>query len=203
MAKKSREDIMYEQAFGDIPDDQLGRIAYILGKKATNQKMNDDIQKTAKKIKRIKTHKVEFTMWKILKPSARPRANTRGGYVHMYVPRAAENGAWFENFARENNLPHINTPCKVTVDHYEKTPSSLNIKGKVLAELGLIRPVRRTGDIDNVLKALLDSAQHEMLSDDCLVYETHVNLYYSIKPHVHVVFDCLDKDPFDVLKEAK
>ena len=38
-----REDILYEQQFGMIPDNQLDRIAYILGKKSNNEKFNKAI----------------------------------------------------------------------------------------------------------------------------------------------------------------
>lgn len=181
-----REDILYEQQFGMIPDNQLDRIAYILGKKSNNEKFNKAIAIEAKKIKRIKKKKIEFTMWKIIKPSARPRANTSRGYVHMYVPHAKENGDWFEEFTKENNLPFIDTPCELNMTIYEKTPSSFNIKNKVLAELGLIRPWKRTGDFDNYAKGIADCIQHGMLADDCLVVSSKQELYYSIKPHAKI-----------------
>ena len=194
-----REDILYEQEFGNIPNDQLGRIAYIIGKKADNKKFNDMIAKEAKKIKRIKSTKVEFTMWKIVKPSARPRANSRGGYIRMYVPHAKENGDWFQDYAKENNLPYIDTPCTLNIKIYEKTPSSFNIKNKVLAELGLIRPWKRTGDFDNYAKAVADAIQHGMLADDCLVIESHQSLFYSIKPHADIEIIYYDKHPDEVI----
>ena len=139
-----REDMMYQQTYGHIPDDQLDRITYILGKRANDQKYNALIASEAKRIKRIKTTKISFTMWKIVKPSRRPRANTRSGFVRMYVPGASEAGDWFEEFAKENNLPYIETPCILNMTIFEKTPSSFNIKNKVLAELGIIRPWKRT-----------------------------------------------------------
>ena len=41
MAKRQRyEDIIYEKLYGDIPDDQMGRVAYILGEKAENENPN-------------------------------------------------------------------------------------------------------------------------------------------------------------------
>ena len=193
MARK--EDILYEKEFGHIPDDPLDRIQYILGKRATNTKFNDMIATEAKKIKRIKSTKITFTMWKIVKPSQRPRANRRGGYIRMYVPHAKENGDWFEEFAKENNLPHINTPCILNMNIYEKTPSSFNMKQKVLAELGLLRPWRRTGDFDNYAKGIADAIQHGMLEDDCLVIESTQKLFYSIKPHADIEIIYMNKFP--------
>lgn len=181
-----REDILYEQEFGHIPDTQLDRITYILGKKAGNQKYNEMIALEAKKIKRMKMKTIRFSMWKIVKPSPRPRFSRRGGYIKAYVPHARENGDWFQEFCEENKLPFIETPCILNMTIYEKTPSSFSIKNKVLAELGLIRPWKRTGDFDNYAKGIADAIQHGMLKDDCLVIESTQKLYYSIKPHADI-----------------
>lgn len=190
-----REDKLYQQEFGSIPNDQLGRIAYILGKKANNEKFNMQISKEAKKIKGIKYNKVNFTMWKIVKPSARPRVNTTRGFLHMYVPRAKEAGDWFQEFAKENDLPFVETPCILNIKVYEKTPSSFSIKNKVLAELGFIRPWKRTGDFDNYAKGIADCIQHGMLKDDCLVIESTQKLYYSIKPRAEIELLYMKKFP--------
>lgn len=190
-----REDKLYQEEFGHIPNGQLDRIAYILGKRADNQKFNLMIAKEAKKMKGIKWIKLNFTMWKIVKPSARPRVNTTMGFVHMYVPKAKENGDWFREFAKENNLPVIETPCILNMKIYEKTPSSFSMKNKVLAELGFIRPWKRTGDFDNYAKGIADCIQHGMLSDDCLVIESTQKLYYSIKPRAEIEVLYMEKFP--------
>ena len=191
----TKEDKIYETLYGDIPNTQMERIKYILGKKVNNEKFNKMIIHEGNKIKRIKKHKLEFTMWKIVKPSARPRADTRSGYIRMYVPGAAQAGNWFEQFAKENNLPFIDTPCKINMEIYEKTPSSFSIKNKVLAELGIIRPWKRTGDFDNYAKGIADCIQHGMLKDDCLVIDSRQTLYYSIKPHANISIEYFDKFP--------
>ena len=191
----TREDIKYEQEFGHIPNDIIDRIAYILGRRATDQKFNTMIQKEAKRLKRIKWKSVKFTMWKIIRPSARPRARRQNGYISMYVPHAHENGNWFEKFAAENKLPFIDTPCIFNLEVYEKTPSSFSIKNKVLAELGLIRPWKRTGDFDNYAKSVADAIQHGMLKDDCLIIESTISLKYSIKPRSEVEIKYMEKFP--------
>lgn len=191
----TREDKLYEQEYGKIPDTQVDRIAYILGSKIKNEKFNKFISSETKRIKRIKWNEVEFTMWKIVKPSRRPRANSRGGFVRMYVPGAAEAGDWFSEFAKLNDLPFIETPCILNMEIYEKTPSSFSIKNKVLAELGIIRPWKRTGDFDNYAKGIADSIQHGMLKDDCLVIDSRQQLFYSIKPHAVIHIKYMSKFP--------
>jgi Holliday junction resolvase RusA-like endonuclease len=191
-----KEDKLYEQLFGHIPKDPLERIKFILGKKVSSEKFNKDVQKDANRIKKIRWKTLEFTLWKIVKPSARPRANTTRGYVHMYVPGAKEAGDWFEAYAKENNLPtNINTPCKLHIRIYEKTPSSFSIKKKILAELGLIRPWKRTGDVDNYSKSVMDFIQHGVLSDDCLVTDLDSRIYYSIRPHADIKITYMEKFP--------
>lgn len=194
-----KEDKMYQEAFGKIPDTQLGRIEYILGNKANNAAFNSLITSCAKKVKRMKKSTVEFTMWKLVKPSRRPRANIRMGYVRMYVPGAGEAGDWFQEFAKENNLPYIDTPCELYMTIYEKTPSSFSIRNKVLAELGIIKPWRRTGDFDNYAKGVADAIQHGMLADDCLVYYSAQSLRYSIKPHAEIKIVYYDRHPEEVI----
>jgi Holliday junction resolvase RusA-like endonuclease len=189
-----KEDKLYEQEFGHISNDLLERITQILGKKSINEKFNKEVEIIAKKIKRIKYKKVSFTMWKIVRPSARPRARNIG-YIQMYVPRAKEEGDWFEEFAKENNLPFIETPCILNIKVYEKTPSSLSIKNKVLAELGYIRPWKRTGDFDNYAKGIADAIQHGMLKDDCLVVESKVEKWYSTKPRAEIELLYMEKWP--------
>ena len=191
----NKEDLLYQKEYGDIPNIQLERIAYILGKKANNESFYKLIAREARKIKRIKTTKVTFTMWKVVKPSRRPRANTTSGFVRMYVPGAKEAGDWFQQFCQENDLPFIETPCTLNMTIYEKTPSSFSIKNKVLAELGIIRPWKRTGDFDNYAKGIADCIQHGMLADDCLVISSRQELFYSIKPHADIEIIYMNEFP--------
>ena len=197
MAKSQKriQDIAYEQQFGHIPNDQAERLAFIMGKRINNEKFHADIKATAKKYERIKWKQIKFTMWKVVRPSQRPRMNTRGGYVRTYVPHAKENGDWFQEFCKENDLPFIDTPCVLNMTIYEKTPSSFSIKNKVLAELGLIRPWKRTGDFDNYAKGIADAIQHGMLKDDCLVISSTQNLFYSIKHHADIEIRYMVKFP--------
>ena len=197
MSKRQIENELKEYArkYDKIPRTQEDRVTHILGKWATNEKVNNEILKKAKEIRRIKWHTIDFTMYKELKPSARPRANTRMGYIKMYVPHAAENGEWFEQFIIDNDIPIISTPCKVDITIYEKTPDSFSMRTKVLAELGLLQPWKRTGDVDNYTKSVLDMVQHGMLDDDCLIIEEHNTLMYSILPRVEVQFKYMDKFP--------
>ena len=191
-----REDKLYQIEFGEIPDDVDGRVSYILGNKANNEKFNQAILIAAKEISRIKYTKLTFTMWKTIRPSSRPKANGRAGYIRMYVPGAHEDGEWFKEFAKEAGLPYIETPCILNMKIYGKTPSSFNTRNKVLAEMGFIRPWKRTGgDFDNLAKNIGDMVQHGLLKDDALVIESKQELFFSIKPHAEIEIKYMNKMP--------
>lgn len=190
-----REDKIYLQEYGQIPDTPQDRIQFILGKRANNKKYIEMVAKAAKEIKAIKWHTTSFTLWKIVRPSARVRARRAGGFISMYVPRAAEAKEWFMDFAAENKLPYIDTPCILNLKIYEKTPSHFNMKNKILAESGLIKPWKRTGDFDNYAKSVADFMQGSVLKDDCLVIGSTVDLFYSIKPHADIELIYMDEMP--------
>jgi len=191
-----REDKMYHQEYGQIPDNQQDRIKLILGKRAKNEKYLKSIAKAARELKAIKWHKLSFTLWKVVRPSARARARRAGGFINMYVPRAAEAKEWFMEYAKENNLPYIDTPCVLNIKIYEKTPSHFNMEKKILAEMGLIKPWKRTGDFDNYSKSVADFMQGSVLKDDCLVIGSTVDLFYSIKPHAEIEILYMELMPY-------
>lgn len=133
------------------------------------------------------------------KPSQRPRLS---GY-RVYVPGAYKNAAFFN----KNVLPTlgdlwIDTPCKMQVDIYAKTPASFSKAQKLLAEMKVLRPWSHTGDIDNYCKSAMDQIQpnkkrgHKgILADDSLVIELNSNKYYSITPRYEITITYMNKIP--------
>jgi len=80
----------------------------------------------------------------------------------------------------------INTPCIVEYNAFLKTPNSFNITDKVLAEIGIIRPVMMKPDWDNIGKKYCDMYNHNVWLDDSLVIDGTVRKYYSILPRVEI-----------------
>jgi Holliday junction resolvase RusA-like endonuclease len=188
-------DKVYNIEFGKIPNDLEGRLKFILGDKINNEKFIKELEKNSKKIKRIKWNKLNLILWKVIRPQARPRTTSAGGFTHIYVPNAKSYSEWFKKYAQEHQLPKIETPCFLSLTIYEKTPSSYSIKKKYLAENGLIKPWKRTGDFDNYAKGIADFIQHGLLKDDCLVIDSEIKLFYSIKPRVEIFCKWMDKFP--------
>lgn len=133
------------------------------------------------------------------KPSQRPRLS---GY-RVYVPGAYKNTAFFH----KNVLPKlgdlwINTPCKTKIDIYVKTPTSFSKAQKLLAEMKILRPWVRAGDIDNFEKSCLDAMvgnkkrKHKgIMSDDCIVVDMDSHKYYSITPRYEIEITYMNKVP--------
>jgi Holliday junction resolvase RusA-like endonuclease len=152
----------------------------------------------------IRWNKVSFMIPMVPVPSHRPRLC---GY-RVYVPGAAKN----QSFFNRNVLPKlkglfITTPCKIKVDIFCQTPKSFTKTQQILAEMKVIRPWGNTGDVDNFDKAVFDMMQPNekrghvgIMSNDCLIIESHTNKYYSRTPSYEVTITYMDSVPPSVAK---
>lgn len=188
-----REDKLYLEEFGNIPDDLPGRIAYILGKYMDNSKTQKTIEKETRRAKRIKWKPFHFIMWKHPVPAARPRVNNAMGFPLIYVPKARTEANWFVEYFKHADLPIIETPCTIDISVYIKTPSSFSMVKKVLAETKIIRPWNKS-DWDNYAKTVCDQIQHGMLKNDCLIIDGKLSKFYSIKPRIEVSGKYMEKE---------
>jgi Holliday junction resolvase RusA-like endonuclease len=149
--------------------------------------------------KHIGWNTVKITINNEPKPSQRPRLS---GY-RVYVPGAYKNTAFFHKYV----LPTlgdlwINTPCKTKIDIYVKTPSSFSKAQKLLAEMKILRPWVRSGDIDNFEKSCLDAmvgnkkrGHKGIMSDDCIVIDMDSHKYYSETPRYEIEITYMDTIP--------
>lgn len=153
--------------------------------------------------KGIKWKSVSFTIPTAPVPSHRPRLSNN----RIYVPGAAKNATFFQRHVLPTlNGLMISTPCKVDARFYIRTPSSFSKIQTLLAELGLIRPWGRNGDVDNFSKTVLDQIQPNekrghvgILKDDALVFEMNSRKYYSITPRTDVTITYMDSIPQKLL----
>ena len=147
----------------------------------------------------IKWKRVKFDIPLIPVPSHRPRLC---GY-RVYVPGAAKNQSYFDKHVRPKlNGLFIDTPCKIDVDIFCKTPSSFTKAQTILAEMGVLRPWVNTGDVDNFDKAVYDMLQPNekrghvgIMENDCLIIESHSNKYYSLNPRYEVTITFMEEMP--------
>jgi Holliday junction resolvase RusA-like endonuclease len=90
------------------------------------------------------------------------------------------------------DLPLISTPCKFFCTSYFPTPESMPNADKLLAEMGLIRPISKP-DWDNVGKAYSDMIQGTLLFDDSLIVEGISKKFYSVKPRIEIHIEYMEE----------
>ena len=175
----------YDILFGDISNSLEERLNQLFDTRG-QEKIKISVDKAVKDIRRIKRKRFSFTWYFEPFPSHRPKANSSAGYIRIYVPMAKETREAFGSFWKENypDVPPISTPMNFSAKVYVKTPDSWSRLNKILAELGILRPWNRTGDLDNICKTIWDCAIGTMIVDDSLIIEMHCEKYYSIKPRV-------------------
>ena len=188
-----------------MPDVNLDNLDDML--KECNPKTYDQLMSFKRMYKSIKWKAISFTIPMIPKPSKRPRLSGR----RIYVPGAAKNGSFFQRTV----LPtlqdtFIETPCSVKLDIYVPTPKSFSKLQACLAEMRILRPWTRTGDVDNFEKAVYDMIQPNekrghrgILSDDSLIIEACTNKYYSKTPRYELTISYMGKIPESIQKVLK
>lgn len=158
----------YEEKYGDISTILSNRLSFI------GKGHPEYIDK--------EWNKLSMTFYIEPKATPRPRLARFGGF---YVKGAAENKTFFKKYAKENNLPYINTECQIYIRCYLPTPKSMSKINKANAEVGNIRPLSKP-DFDNLAKTYCDMMTGVLLSDDSIITKGTLEKFYSIKPRVEI-----------------
>lgn len=171
----------YEEKYGDITEDYEERINQLLTPIKTDSRRKL-LQEEIFRIRNVEWITKKFTIYLLPKATPRPRLGQRGVF---YVKGAKDNKKLFKKFINDIDIDIITTPTKFTCKSYFPIPSSMNQIEKVLAEIGLIRPISKP-DWDNVGKAYCDMLQGLILYDDSLIVEGVSKKYYSMKPRIEI-----------------
>jgi Holliday junction resolvase RusA-like endonuclease len=84
------------------------------------------------------------------------------------------------------NICHREMPVSVNIISYRPIPTSVPIWKKNAAIHGLIPPLGRNADIDNVMKGILDAMNGVVYEDDCQVFKLTGESRYSDVPRVEI-----------------
>lgn len=171
----------YEEKYGDITEDYEERINQLLTPIKTDSRRKL-LQEEIFRIRNVEWITKKFIIYLLPKATPRPRLGQRGVF---YVKGAKDNKKLFKKFINDSDIDIITTPTKFTCKSYFPIPSSMNQIEKVLAEIGLIRPISKP-DWDNVGKAYCDMLQGLILYDDSLIVEGVSKKYYSMKPRIEI-----------------
>ena len=181
MLKQEQE---YQELYGDIPKDYLGRLDYILSQVKSGKSVKGKLISKIDTIRNIKWETLSYTIYLVPKATPRPRTSFRN---HFYVSGASDNKKLFKKFYKQNEAYYkmIVTPCTFTCVSYLPIPKSMKMYEQVLAELGFIRPISKP-DFDNLAKTYTDMIQGTLLYDDSLIIEGASKKYYSVKPRIEI-----------------
>lgn len=188
-----------------IPKDYQERINWIIDTyKISDAKLKDIIDTKNKMLQQMYYMPELFVViYEIPEGSPRPRArfikskgnnilaNARSnpGFIQVYSITGAADKKFMQEFKTNNDFDFLEsliyTPCSVKYDAYFKTPSIFNSKEKMLAELGMIRPLSKP-DFDNVEKKYSDMYTGNIWIDDSIVIESNFNKYYSELPRIEI-----------------
>lgn len=188
-----------------IPKDYQERINWIIDTyKISDAKLKDIIDTKNKMLQQMYYMPELFVViYEIPEGSPRPRArfikskgnnilaNARSntGFIQVYSITGAADKKFMQEFKTNNDFDFLEsliyTPCSVKYDAYFKTPSIFNAKEKMLAELGMIRPLSKP-DFDNVEKKYSDMYTGNIWVDDSIVIESNFNKYYSELPRIEI-----------------
>lgn len=181
----------YRENYGDIPNDFYERFIYQLENSNIKDKDLISLRDKIRHIIRRKWNTINFVFY--LEPSATPRPrlgsfmkNKGNKHRHVFVKGAKDHSELFAEFLETmNSYPTISTPCKLNIEIFSKTPSSMTKEEKILAELKLIDNISRP-DHDNYLKRYSDMIQGDLILDDSLIVESSVRKKYSCKPRIEI-----------------
>ena len=115
-------------------------------------------------------------------PQGRPRFTKTG---HTYDPQRSRNYKQLVRFWVTQHLkkidgfkPYENALC-VDLTFYLGIPTSWSKQKRMQASQGQIRPIVRNGDIDNMVKAILDANNGLLWVDDCIITDLSARKRYT------------------------
>lgn len=203
--KKASE---YEDKYSNIPRDFYERINWICDTYNIKENKYEDI--IAKKNRMIDS--MYYSIYKVIlyeepEGSPRPRfrlvnrnslmqqAMSNSFFVHVYSITGAQDRQYMHRLVSTEELYQLEsiiyTACDVDYFAFMKTPSYFNSTDKLLAEIGLIRPIAKP-DWDNIGKKYSDMYNGNVWIDDECVIEGRVGKYYSVLPRVEITLKFLN-----------
>ena len=201
---KSRKEkfIEYQDKYRNIPLDYRERLNYMCDKYKLSPKRMREIISTRDSILNSMYYKsLKICLYEEPEGTPRPRARLINRYnildeskadsnfIQIYPITGKADNMYMKKLVSQNDYLEANeliyTPCDVCVNVYFKPPSSFTINDLFLAEIGLIRPIKKP-DWDNIGKKYSDMYNGNIWLDDDLVIDGQVRKWYSILPRVEI-----------------
>jgi len=133
----------------------------------------------------------QFTIMGNPVAKGRPKFARRGAFMSAYTPEKTVN---YENLVKHAFLEKyeanpIEDPLVVKISAYFPPLSSWPKSRKGVLTSGMLIPVIKKPDVDNLQKIVLDALNQLAYKDDSQVFSILCVKYYSETPRVEVVID--------------
>ena len=190
----------YERKYSDIPLDYYERLSWLYDElNITPRDEQDIINKRNYLISNLFYYDFNVVLNEVPEGTPRPRFRiTRGnygsvaasfpGFVRVYSLTGKEDQVYMQrligaDLIQLDNL--ISTACNIDICTFSETPKQFTKSDKVLAEIGLIRPLQKP-DWDNIEKKYSDMFNSNIWLDDTLVVDGSIHKYFSVLPRVEI-----------------
>lgn len=202
MKNRKQKHSEYEQKFGDIPIDYKERLSWMYDQyKITDRQAIEIIDKRDMLISSFSYIDTQIILFEIPEGSPRPRfrlinrsnisnmAMSNPNFIHVYSITGKEDNTFMRRLMDKEDFDALDqiicTPCIVDIYTFLRTPSCYNKEEKMLAEIGIYRPISKP-DWDNLGKKYSDMFNSNVWLDDTLVIDGSVHRYYSILPRIEI-----------------
>ena len=173
----------YHEEYDKISRNDTMRFSELLRSMKLSDKSRKEIFPYIQRNLDIEWDSIAFIIYLVPKATPRPRHNIARNI--FYVSGAKDNKDIFEKFVRKLDINMITTPCKFYCNSYLPIPKSMSNVEKILAELGLIRPISKP-DFDNLSKTYSDMLTGTLIYDDMLIIEGVSKKFYSTLPRIEI-----------------
>lgn len=203
MSGKNRinKSIEYANKYGMIPIEYEQRLSYMYDLYKINESKQNQILDT-KNGMLMNLYYTDYNIKLFENPEGSERPRTRlvnrynianmakenSSFIHVYSPCAKEDSVYMKRLMDEELEPLkelICTPSIVDINIYIETPKTYDGVNAFLAEMGIIRPIKKP-DWDNTGKKYTDMLNLNLWLDDDIVIDGSVHKYYSILPRVEI-----------------
>jgi len=118
---------------------------------------------------------------------ARPRVTMRGGFARAYTPKKTTN---FERIVADccPVKDPIPTPCHISIKFCLPIPKSWSKAKQRAAATGELMPTSRP-DIDNYVKAIMDSLNGIAYEDDSQIVSLNALKVYATEPGIDIAIE--------------
>lgn len=129
------------------------------------------------------------------KPQAQERVKVYkvGKFTHGTDPEKSRNEKAYiralannEVIATNWEVCHKEMPVGIEIKCYREIPQSTAMWKRYAAKLGLIVPVTKKGDVDNIAKLCLDALTGVVYHDDAQIFDLHITVRYSDTPRTEI-----------------